>query len=98
MKLIVTILVVCAFSQFASANNLLYIRRISPVACCEGRAEGGVRGTNTHTTIIVKACATSDTSYQDAQARACYKANRLADLALGMSMETKVPATIEGGH
>ena len=97
-KIILTLVVVCGFSQLASSNKQADIKKTySPVAFCEGRAEGGVRGTNTLTVVVVKACTTSDTSYQDAQARACYKANKLADLSLQMAMDTKVPATIEGG-
>ncbi len=97
-RIILTVLLVCVFSQFASSKNQTDIKKTdSPVACCEGRAEKGVRGTNTHIVVVIKACVTSDISYQDAQARACSKAGRLADLALQMSMEMKVPVTIEAG-
>lgn len=98
-RIILTVLLVCGFSQLASSKNQPNIKKInSPVACCEGRAEGGVRGTSTYTVVVVKACVTSDISYQDAQARACSKAGRLANLALNMSMDIKVPVTIEGGN
>lgn len=97
-RIILTVLLVCVFSQFASSKNQTDIKRKdSPVACCQGRAEGGIKGTNTHTVVVVKTCVTSDISYQDAQAKACSKAGRLADLALQMSMEIKVPVTIEAG-
>jgi len=97
-RIILTVLLVCVFSQIASSKNQPDIKKTdSPVACCQRRAEGGIKGTNTHTVVVIKACATSDVSYQDAQARACYKAEKLADLSLKLAIDTKEPVTIEGG-
>ncbi|MUV05443.1 hypothetical protein GN157_17150 [Flavobacterium rakeshii] len=71
-------------------------KETNPVMCYTRRAASGTYGQANYNSVTVTRFATSDISYQDAQARACVLADASAEKALSISQSTNESLTIGG--